>query len=273
MSRKRGKLSNEECQFIEETALKLSIEQIARQLNRSEAPIKKYIKAKNLTHRGMTEENYDDTILIHKLEEKPYYAEIIKQFKKEELEYFKITWVKIMRQFRENVLYTEELEIKQWITLDILSNRCMKDRHDQIEQIDRIQDLLNKEYEIPIESRDSNRISMLELELSNVRNSIGSYTTEHAKILDKISAITKSLKAARDQRIKRIEDSKSSWTGFLQAIEDENVRAKMGEDAEIMSMAAEKAKERLSQYHKYEDGGIDQPFLTPETTKGDFNDE
>ena len=28
-------------------------------------------------------------------------------------------------------------------------------------------------------------------------------------------------------------------------------------------------EKRLSEYHQYEDGGIDQPFLTPDTVKDD----
>jgi len=35
-----------------------------------------------------------------------------------------------------------------------------------------------------------------------------------------------------------------------------------------MRLAKESEKNRLSQLHQYEDGGIDQPFLTPDTTKG-----
>ena len=31
--------------------------------------------------------------------------------------------------------------------------------------------------------------------------------------------------------------------------------------------SAEKEKERLSQYHTYNDGLVDQPFLTPDTVK------
>ena len=38
---------------------------------------------------------------------------------------------------------------------------------------------------------------------------------------------------------------------------------------EKMRLAMEKEKGRLSDYHKYEDGLIDQPFLTPETVKDD----
>ena len=40
-------------------------------------------------------------------------------------------------------------------------------------------------------------------------------------------------------------------------------------DIEKMRLSAEQEKTRLSEYHQYEDGGIDQPFLTPETAKND----
>jgi hypothetical protein len=36
---------------------------------------------------------------------------------------------------------------------------------------------------------------------------------------------------------------------------------------EKMRLATEAEKERLSDYIQYEDGIVDQPFLTPETTK------
>ena len=34
----------------------------------------------------------------------------------------------------------------------------------------------------------------------------------------------------------------------------------------------EKEKIRLGKFHKYEDGGVDRPFLTPDTVKEDTND-
>ena len=42
---------------------------------------------------------------------------------------------------------------------------------------------------------------------------------------------------------------------------------KYGIEMEKMRMAMEKEKDRLSAYHKYEDGVVDQPFLTPDTVK------
>jgi hypothetical protein len=36
---------------------------------------------------------------------------------------------------------------------------------------------------------------------------------------------------------------------------------------EKMRLAMMKEQERLSAFHKYEDGTVDQPFLTPDTVK------
>jgi hypothetical protein len=85
--------------------------------------------------------------------------------------------------------------------------------------------------------------------------------------LDKIERIQRDLKAARSDRVKKIEDSKTSFTGFIRALEDEGLRQRIGEDVEVNKLAKNKAIQRLAQYHKYEDGQVDQPFLTPETIK------
>ena len=45
-------------------------------------------------------------------------------------------------------------------------------------------------------------------------------------------------------------------------------RAELGTEMEKMRLAVNKEEERLTEYHKYEDNLVDQPFLTPDTTKG-----
>jgi hypothetical protein len=42
---------------------------------------------------------------------------------------------------------------------------------------------------------------------------------------------------------------------------------KYGIEMEKMRLAMKKEGERLSAFHQYEDGTIDQPFLTPDTVK------
>ena len=109
----------------------------------------------------------------------------------------------------------------------------------------------------------------LETQLSFARNSIANYTNEYTKLLNEQQKISKDLKATREQRIKRIEDGKSSWVGLIRMLEDEDIREKEGREMEIISMAAEKARKNLQQYHEFADNSVDRPFLTPESVIDD----
>ena len=48
-------------------------------------------------------------------------------------------------------------------------------------------------------------------------------------------------------------------------LEDETIREKEGREMEILSLATERLKLKLTDYHQYQDGVVDQPFLTPES--------
>lgn len=263
--KKRGQLSLEEEDFIKKHFNQLTIEQIAEQLNRSTAPIKRFITENNL-YASPDEELEKDTIR-QKLRAKSFWNEITKQFDNEsgELDYFEEIWVNLIKQFREDVLPAEELQIKQFITIDILINRSMKERKRHISETEKLQRLVDKEYEKPEEERDIPKLANLETQLSFARNSIASYTNEYTKLLNEQQKISKDLKATREQRIKRIEDGKSSWTGLIRMLEDEEIREREGREMEIMNMAVSKAKENLYDFHTYQDGSVDMPILCPES--------
>jgi hypothetical protein len=105
----------------------------------------------------------------------------------------------------------------------------------------------------------------METQLSFARNSIANYTNEYTKLLNEQQKISKDLKATREQRIKRIEDGKSSWVGLIRMLEDEVTREKEGREMEILNIATEKYKNRLNEYHTFQDNTVDKPFLTPDS--------
>ncbi len=263
--KKRGQLSLEEEKFIRENLQTMSVESIADQLNRNVAPIKRYIsESKNLLSDSQAAE---DDILKQKLYGKTFWQEIKKQFDEEsgELEYFENVWINLLKQFREDVLPAEELQIKQFITIDILINRSMKERKRHITETEKLQRLVDAEYDKPEDQRDIPRLANLETQLAFARNSIANYTNEYTKLLGEQQKISKDLKATREQRIKRIEDGKSSWVGLIRMLEDEDIREKEGREMEILKLATNKAKHTLTQYHQYQDNKLDMPFLTPES--------
>lgn len=262
--KKRGQLSLDEEKYIRDNYTSSSLQQIADYLNRNIAPIERYVNENQLS---VITSNADNQILKQKLHTKTFWPEITRQFDVEtgELEYFESTWIGLIKQFREDVLPAEELQIKQFITIDILINRSMKERKRHIAETDKLQKLVDKEYEKPEDQRDIPKLANLETQLSFARNSIANYTNEYTKLLNEQQKISKDLKATREQRIKRIEDGKSSWTGLIRMLEDEEVREKEGREMEILSMATNKVKQKLYDYHNYQDGVIDKPFLNSES--------
>jgi hypothetical protein len=263
MAKKRGQLSLDEEKFITENINILTIEDIADTLNRNVDPIKRYIDENQLYSLDDKSEN---EILKRKLRSKTFWTEVVRQFDEEtgELQYFEDTWVGLIKQFREDVLPAEELQIKQFITIDILINRSMKERKRHIAETEKLQKLVDKEYEKPEDQRDIARLANLETQLNFARNSIASYTNEYTKLLNEQQKISKDLKATREQRIKRIEDGKSSWVGLIRMLEDEAIREKEGREMEIIALATEKAKRTLHEFHQYADNSVDSPILSPE---------
>jgi hypothetical protein len=265
MSKKRGQLSLEEEKFIKDNIDSLTIEQMATHLNRNESPVKRYIIENQLYINDDTKNEYNT--LKQKLHSKTFWKEISRQFDSEsgELEYFEEIWINLIKQFREDVLPAEELQIKQFITIDILINRSMKERKRHISETEKLQKLVDKEYEKPEDQRDINRLTNLENQLSFARNSVASYTNEYTKLLSEYQKISKDLKATREQRIKRIEDGKSSWVGLIRMLEEEDVREKEGREMAILSMATDKARSQLYNYHEYQDNKVDIPILNDES--------
>jgi len=264
--RKRGQLSLEEEQYIRDHVSVLPVQQIAENLNRTIKPVERYITESKIGLKSKDEQE-NDTTLRQKLHAKTFWIEITKQFDKStgELQYFEDTWIGLVKQFREDVLPAEELQIKQFITIDILINRSMKERKRHIADTEKLQDEVDKEYKLPEDARDTAKLVNLETQLSFARNSIANYTNEYTKLLNEQQKISKDLKATREQRIKRIEDGKSSWIGLIRMLEDEEIREKEGREMEIMAMAVDKNRQLISEYHNYADDSVDSPLLTPET--------
>jgi hypothetical protein len=140
----------------------------------------------------------------------------------------------------------------------------MKERKRHISETEKLQKQVDAEYEKKEIDRDLNRLANLETQLSFARNSIANYTNEYTKLLAEQQKISKDLKATREQRIKRVEDGKSSWVGLIRMLEDEELREQQGKEMEILNMASQKFREKLSDLHDYEDKQTDQPFLLPE---------
>ena len=173
-------------------------------------------------------------------------------------------------QFREDVFHTEEIQIVDTIKLEILMNRILKSQHKGVEEVHRIGQLVLMEKEKEKEDRDHEYIMNMERQIAVLQATQETLSKDYKDLQARKSTMLKDLKGTRDQRIRAIEDSKQTFASLVKKLaSDPEFRYSVGIEMEKMRLATESEKERLEEYIEYEDGTVDQPFLSPETAKED----
>ena len=262
---KKGRFSKEEMEFIEANAEVLSPESIAQKLDRDPESIRDWIK-KNV---GFSPKQKKEAAVANELKEKPYYKELSTQFSSEELELFEFHFKKMWSQFKDDVFHTEEMQIIDTIKLEILMNRILKSQRDNQQEIAIAERLVRDEKARDKDQRDMDLVINLERQVAIMRASQETLSKDYKDLQARKATMLKDLKGTREQRVKAIEDSKFTFASLVKKIAtDPQFRNKIGVDMEKMRLAMENEKERLSEYMQYNDGQVDQPFLTPETAKG-----
>ena len=263
---KRGRFSVEEVQFIEQNCEALSPQAIADQLDRDVSSITKWI-AENV---GFSARQKKEVEAHQELKRKPYWKELEKQFSESELEMFQLHFKKMWAQFKDDVFHTEEIQIVDTIKLEILMNRILTGQQENMNQIDGLQAIILVEKQRDKEDQDRDYISSLERQIAMLRAAQETLSKDYKDLQARKATMLKDLKGTREQRIKAIEDSKLTFASLVKKIaSDPTFRTQIGLDMEKMRLATQAEKERLSEYIKYEDGQVDQPFLSSDTVKGD----
>ena len=259
---KKGRISKEEEAIIEKSIGTMSYEEIAAQLDRDPESVEKFIKRKFKV--GVSSEEQ----AAFELDERPYWIEVKQQFTEDELKLFRYHWARIISQFRDDVIPTEELQVVDLIKLELLMNRSLKQNKDNIEQISALERLIQTERARDPDQQDVDMVFNMERQAASLKASQESLNKAYRELQTKKNSMLKEMKATREQRVKRLEDSKQSlvgWIAYLMGNPD--VTSQYGIEMEKMRLAMKKEQERLAGYHKYTDGQVDQPFLNSDTIK------
>jgi hypothetical protein len=262
MALKKGRFTKSEQKFIKENHDILSEEEMGLRLDRDPESISKYIldKIKTAPNDAELQASYD-------LQQRPYWRELKQQFTEEELEMLVYHWGRIISQFRDDVLPTEELQVIDAIKLEILMNRALITHHQTSEEVKDLEIRIQAEKDLG-DDGDRDFILNLERQAGVLRAAIETISKDYNNLQAKKSGMLKDLKATREQRVKRLEDSKTTFIGWLRRLmEEPELRYQLGVNMEKMRIATEMERKRLTEYHSYEDDGVDQPFLTPEDAK------
>jgi hypothetical protein len=262
MSKKTGKLTIEEINFIVSQKDKMTIEEIALALNRRPGAIADYVHS----NIGVTDVQKVDLEAKYQLRSRPFYGLLQKQFTDEELKLLDHHYRKMYAQFKDDVFHTEEMQILDICKLEILCERILKSQGDSRKKIAEL------EYDIEMaksedrSSWDTNFISLLERQISALQISLKSMSDEYRDLMTRKSSALKDIKGTRDQRVKNIEDTKRTWTELVTAlIEDKDFKKNVGLEMEKYRLAMEEEYHRLSTDIVYNNGVVDKPLLNSET--------
>ena len=133
---KKGRFSKTEQEFIRENHKEMSIHGIATHLDRDPASIESYVNSK----LGNTILEEREIEALRDLQNRSFWKDLQKQFSEHELQSLLYHWGRIITQFRDDVLPTEELQIIDAIKLEILMNRALIGQQTNMKDIGRYEE-------------------------------------------------------------------------------------------------------------------------------------
>lgn len=263
LHKKKGPWSQQEREFIAQNHEKMLPAEIARRLGRSVDTVQQFIE-KNLSTQFIQLARGAE----YNIKASPVWADLEKQFSPDELDMFLYHWGRIISQFKDDVFPTEELQVVDVIKLELLMNRMQTQNRDVITKIKELEEDIKAEKSKDLVDQNRDYLFNLERQVAGLRAAQEAVNKDYLEMLNKKNLILKEMKATRDQRIKNVESSKTSYVAWMQQLlADNDLRMRLGVQAEKMRLAKEVELERLSDYHTYIDGQLDQPMLTPDTIK------
>lgn len=265
---KSGTMSKDEKDYIRKFMGLKSDAEIGKILNRAEVQIERYRKQILEESADISLKATERTKWIEELHRDTEWDNIKKQFTKEELITFENSYAEMMFQFKE-VYYTEKEQIFSYITTKIKLIRHNIEVIKSQKDIERMERLLEDTYDKAEYDKDNKSMKelliSLEQQLAAAKNASFAKTKEYKELSAQAESILGKLKATREQRIKKVEDSKHNIIGLLKFLDDQENRKALGIELLLADAAAEQEKKRLTEYHTYADGTVDRPILLPET--------
>jgi hypothetical protein len=272
MNIKRGRLSKAEQDLILRWSDTMKPDDIAVKLKRTVECVTEFLRLHAPeTMREIDESEAKKLVIRQELRLSEAWKMLRNEFSNEEIKYFEETYVKLMSQFKDDVLPSEETQLFQAIKYELLMARNLKERRRARDEIDRLERVLRDHLEQfaedhnAMDESDREYATNLENQLNAYRSAEQSRTNEYVKLQERHESLMKSLKAIRDQRIKEIEGSKTNLISIIKMLQQRDAKAREGREMELMRLAGQKAHENFGKPFKYEDNSEDLPILSADT--------
>lgn len=258
----------DETEFIIVNVARMTIEAIADRLNRTPETIRRYIDENGLDGLLTPEQQgkVEKMDIRTELRTSRKWDRLRRELTKDEIEFFEEEYVKLMQQFRDDVLASEVTQIFDCIKFEILKSRNMAERkraREEIERLDETVEDLGPPRDLKGAKKDL--YDSLQNQLRAARKSEESATGEYVKLQERHDSLIKSLRSSRDQRVLEAESGKDTILGLLKMLQKDEVRKAEDRQMELMRLAANREYKRLGSHHTFQDGEVDRPILSADT--------
>lgn len=258
-NQRRGPLDSIEKRYIRENSDRKSAVEIAGQLRRSPRSINNFIKKEGLRPYIEADLHNEEAGIRRLLKAEPWYYDLKMQFTADEIVYFENLWVTLNKQLECDVLDSEKLQMKKYITFEILKDRIMRTNKKTLDDIAETQNLITRELNKGA-ARDVRLLKDLSDKLGNLQNLTPSLIKEFKDLSAQQAAIDKALKISRDDRVKQVKDAKLNWSTNLKTLNDPYFREKVGKHMEVHAAAQRLEVRRFLMSHKFIDETYDEPL-------------
>ena len=279
---KRGSLTDEEKRIIERMAPTSTYAQIARQLNRNPASVRKYCQRNGIT---------DDIPSLRKQVEfkaknNHHFTVLQTQLSKDEFDFAIQIYKGMMEQFGNDILYSEEVQIIEYCMVTCLLNRALTREKILNELLDEqrraraefqkkkdeiVKKVLSDKDFDPDADEDSDeeyyqeKIDLIDIRISEIQVEHRDVKKDQINFFDRKEKITKALNASRDDRAKELTKVNQNLGDLILTLKkNQQFRTQVGLELEKMRIGVKEEYIRLTTEHIFQDGEADHPIYNSE---------
>ena len=106
---KKGRFSKQEISYIKDNCDHLSYEELGTKLDRDPESVESFVKSK--LHKDVSSTQARSLQAEYDLKKRPYWKDLKEQFDSSELDMILFHWGRMIGQFKDDVLPTEEIQV------------------------------------------------------------------------------------------------------------------------------------------------------------------
>lgn len=290
---KLGALTDEEKRTIEQMVSTSTYSQIAAQLNRKDATVRKYCQ-----RQGFTKDKQSVKKKIQFKAKHSHHFNVLKeQLTEDEFNFAIQVYNSMMEQFGNDILYSEEIQLIEYCVVTCLLNRALskeKTLNSQIQEQRVLRSELQRKKDEILNSENSDgedeekegekydqedyyldKIEQIDMRISELQSDLRDTKKDQINFIDRKEKITVAIHGSREQRAKELINTKQNFSDLISAMKKNTAfRKAIGLEIEKMRLGVKEEYIRLtSAPHIYINNEEDFPILNTEVVERVLGDD